>query len=123
MRSRTLTDENRSSKINDNHNDENANKKEDSVASEDHDEKSSPPEKTDEKKIPLENNEQEVEPESKKEIAPVESDVNNAATAEENTPPDTHIGSDNDIPLETTGTGEGTDNTTTVELACEETDL
>ena len=123
MRSKTLTDEKRSSKMNDYHNDENANEREDSIASEDHDEKSSPPERSDEKKIPVENNEQDVEPESKKEIEPVESDVNNANAVEESTPPDTHIGSDDGNPLETTGTGEGNNNTTTVELACEETDL
>ena len=112
MRTRTLTDENKTSNINDYYTDEDVNKKEDSI----------PPEGSDEKEAPPEYTEENVPPESKEESVPTESDEKNAPP-EESTPPDTNIGSDNGIPLETIGTGEGKNDSTTVELTCEETDL
>ena len=136
IRTRTLTDEYRSGNINDN--DEDANKKEDSIPPEGSEEKSSPPEKSDEKEVPpeetvpLESKDESVPTESKEESAPMESkedsapeasDEKNAGPVDSSTPPDTNIGSDDGVPLESIGTGEGNINSTTVELACEETDL
>ena len=134
MRTRTLTDENRTSNMNNYYNDEDANKKENRIPPEGSDEKSSPPEKSDEKEVPPESNEENVPPESKEESAPTESKEESAPTEskvesapmesdEKNAPPDTNIGSDNGVPLESIGTGEGNNDSTTVELACQETDL
>ena len=137
IRTRTLTDENRAGNIYDN----DVNKKEDSIPPEDSDEKSSPPEKGDEKEVPpeeevppeskesapTESKEESAPTESKEEIAPTESKEEGAPEAgdEKNAPPDTNIGSDDGVPLESIGTstGEGNTDSTTVELACQETDL
>lgn len=99
--------------------DEDANKKEDSIPPEGSDEKSSPPEKGEEKEVPPE---EDVPLESKEESAAEASDEKNVPPVE-STPPDTNIGSDDGVPLESIGTGEGNTDSTTVELACQETDL
>ena len=88
---------------------EDTNKEKESIG----DDKSSPPESTEKEDAAPESSEKDAQPESNEDAAPPEKDENNV-------PPDTN--KDNGI-AESNATGEGTNNSTTVELECQETDL